>query len=132
MKRFNLVVVCLVVLGLVASASLSYAAPKKATAKVVNANIEGKWYMSVVTPQGTGNPVFTFKQDGNKITGTYAGRFGEADVIGNIKGSDFTVQYTMDGKTTVYAGKVDGNKMSGTCDFAGQAKGTFDGEKIVK
>ena len=135
MKRFNLVVVCLVVLGLVASASLSYAATKsKAAAKVVNANIEGKWYFTVVTPTVTGNPVFEFKQDGKKLTGTYAGKLGEAPVTGTIKGNNITFQFTTDPKAgpAIYTGKVDGNKMSGTVDFAGKAKGTFEGDKIVK
>jgi hypothetical protein len=131
MKRFNLVVMCLVVLGLVASASLSYAAPKsKAATPAANANIDGKWYLSVVTPQGTGNPVFTFKLDGNKLTGTYAGRFGEAPITGTMKGDNFEVKYVLDGATTVYKGNVNGDKMSGTCDLGGQAQGTFEGDKI--
>ena len=132
MKRFNLVVVCLVVLGLVASASLSYAAPKsKAAAKpVANANIDGKWYFSVTTPTGTGNPVFTFKLDGNKLTGTYSGFFGEAPVTGTVKGNDVEIKYTMRGSLTIYKGKVDGNKIVGTVDIGGgQATGTFDGMK---
>src|SRR6185503_6828686 len=32
-------------------------------------NISGVWNATVETPQGTGNPVFTFKQEGDKITG---------------------------------------------------------------
>jgi hypothetical protein len=134
MKRFNLVVVCLVVLGLVASASLSYAAPKKAAAKVVNANVDGKWYFTVVTPTVTGNPVFEFKQDGGKLTGSYEGKLGSAPVTGTVKGNDITFQFTTDPKAgpAIYTGKVAGNKMSGTIDFAGKAKGTFEGDKIVK
>ncbi|MGD0021845.1 MAG: hypothetical protein ABSC54_06025 [Smithellaceae bacterium] len=132
MKRFNLVVMCLVVLGLVASASLSYAAPKsKAAAKpVANANIDGKWYFSVTTPTGTGNPVFTFKLDGNKLTGNYAGRFGEAPLTGTMKGDNFEVKYVLDGATTVYKGKINGDKVSGTCNLGGQVDGTFEGDKI--
>ncbi len=134
MKRFNLVVVCLVVLGLVASASLSYAAQKSKAKSVPTANVEGKWYFTVVTPTVTGNPVFEFKQDGKKLTGTYAGKLGEAPVTGTIKGNDVVFQFVTDPKAgpAIYTGKVDGNKMSGTIDFAGKAKGTFEGDKIVK
>jgi hypothetical protein len=39
------------------------------------------------------------------------------------------MKYTMGGVTTVYKGKVDGNKMSGDVDFGGQVSGTFTGEK---
>jgi hypothetical protein len=101
---------------------------------IPNANVEGKWYFTVVTPTVTGNPVFTFKQDGNKLTGTYSGKLGEADVTGTIKGNDIKFQFTTDPKAgpAIYTGKVDGNKMSGTIDFAGKAKGTFEGDKIIK
>lgn len=136
MKKCNLVVICLVVIGLVASMSLGYAASKsKAPAKAVpTANIEGKWYFTVVTPQGSGNPVVTFKQDGGKLTGHYAGSIGEAPLTGTIKGNDFVFQFTTDPKKgpAIYKGKVDGNKVAGDVDFAGVAKGTFTGEKIVK
>ncbi len=136
MKKFNLVIICLVVLGFVASASLIQAAEKgKATAKSkvaekVKVDVTGKWNMSVSTSRGSGSPVFTLKQDGNKLTGTYAGYFGEAPVTGTIKGNAVEMKYTMSGSTTVYKGKVDGNKIAGTVDIAaGEATGTFEGTK---
>ena len=49
------------------------------------ANISGVWNAAVETAQGTGNPVFTFKQEGEKLTGTYKGTFGEAPLTGTIK-----------------------------------------------
>jgi hypothetical protein len=136
MKRFNLFVVFLVVLGLVASATLLQAAEKKAKApaKAATANVEGKWYFTVVTPQGSGNPVVTFKQAGEKLTGHYAGSIGEAPLTGTIKGNDLEFSFVTDPKKgpAIYKGKVDGNKVAGDVDFAGVAKGTFTGEKIVK
>lgn len=123
MKKFNLVVMCLVVLGLLASATFIQAAAKS------KVNLTGKWNMSVTTPQGSGTPVFTLKQVGKKLTGTYKGYFGEAPVTGTVKGKDIEMQYTMRGALTIYKGKVDGNKMSGTIDLGGQATGTFDGTK---
>ena len=132
MKRFSLAVICLVVMGLVASASLVYAAGP--------VDISGKWTMDVVTPKVTGIAVFTFQQDGEKLTGTYAGSLGEAPVTGTIKGNNAVFQFTLasalkkdpNAKPAIYTGKVDGNKMSGDIDFAGQVKGTFTGKKIVK
>jgi hypothetical protein len=129
MKKFNLVVICLVVLGLVASATLIQAAEKGKVAAKSKVNLTGKWNMSVTTPQGSGSPVFTLKQDGNNLTGTYQGYFGEAPVTGTVKGNDVEMKYTMSGSTTIYKGKVDGNKMSGTVDLGGQATGTFEGKK---
>lgn len=130
MKKFNVVVICLVALGLVASASFVQAAQKAVVAEKSKVNVTGKWNMSVETSRGSGNPVFTLKQEGNKVTGTYAGYFGEAPVTGTVKGNEVEMKYTMSGSTTVYKGKVDGNKIAGTVDIAaGEATGTFEGTK---
>jgi hypothetical protein len=127
MKRFNLVVICLVVLGLLASASLIQAVEKGKVAAKSKVDITGKWTMLVKTPQGTGSPVFTLKQAGKNVTGTYSGYFGDAPVTGTVKGNNVEMKYTLGGSTTVYKGKVAGNKMSGTVE--GQASGTFEGKK---
>jgi hypothetical protein len=136
MKRFNWVVICLVIIGLVASVSLSYAAPKKAAAPAASAtaNMEGKWYYTVVTPVGSGNPVVTIKQTGTKLTGHYAGSIGEADLEGTMTGNKFEFQFVTDPSKgpAIYTGTVDGDKVSGDVDFAGKARGTFTGVKIVK
>ena len=127
MKRFSLVIVCLVVMGLVASATLVLAADQ-------NINVTGKWFVNVVTPKVTGNAVFTFQQDGEKLTGKYAGSLGEAPLTGTIKGVDATWQFTTDPKKgpAIYTGKFDasGKTVKGDIDFAGVVKGTFDGKKI--
>jgi hypothetical protein len=124
MKKFSLVVICLAVLGLLASATFIQAAEKS------KVNVTGKWSMVVETSQGSGTPTFTLKQDGNKLTGTYSGFFGEAPVTGTVKGNDVEIKYTMRGSLTIYKGKVDGNKIVGTVDIGGgQATGTFDGMK---
>jgi hypothetical protein len=108
---------------------------KPAVAPVIQAAEKGKvdmtgiWNLSVITPRGPGHPVFTLKQEGNKLTGDYSGTFGEASVTGAVQGRNFEMKYTMGGVTTVYKGKVDGNKMSGDVDFGGQVSGTFTGEK---
>jgi len=119
MKKFNLVMVCLVVMSLVLCASLAFAA----------ADLSGTWNLEVKSPGGTGNPVFTMKQDGDKLSGTYQGRWGEAPCTGIVKGNNFEINYTLGGSNVVYKGKVDGNKMSGKVDFGGQGTGDFTGEK---
>jgi hypothetical protein len=127
MKRFSMVMVCLVVMGLAASATLVQAADKPI-------NITGKWAMDVVTPKVTGVAVFTFKQDGEKLTGMYAGSLGEAPLTGTIKGAEATWQFTTDPKKgpAIYKGTFDAAGMTakGDIDFAGVAKGTFTGKKV--
>jgi hypothetical protein len=112
---------------LVASATLVKAADK-------SINITGKWTMDVVTPRVTGVAVFTFQQDGEKLTGKYAGSLGEAPITGTIKGLEATWQFTTDPKRgpAIYKGTFDasGKTAKGDIDFAGVAKGTFTGKKV--
>lgn len=118
MKKFKLVMACMVVLSLVVVASLAFAA-----------DLTGTWNLSVTSPGGTGNPIFVLKQTGNTLSGTYQGRFGEAPCTGTVKGNDVEIIYEMSGTKVVYKGKVDGNKISGTVDFGGQGTGDFTGQK---
>ena len=64
---------------------------------VSGADISGKWAFSVELDMGGGNPVFTFQQEGEKLTGTYSGAAGKADLTGSVKGDQvewkFTAQY---------------------------------------
>ncbi|MDZ7637416.1 MAG: hypothetical protein U5J83_04065 [Bryobacterales bacterium] len=96
-------------------------------------NVSGDWVFHVTTDAGTGDPEFTLKQDGSKITGKYRGMLGEADVTGSVEGSDITVQFTISmggGATIVYKGTVESaEKMKGTVDLGGQASGTWVAEK---
>ncbi|HNY65098.1 MAG TPA: hypothetical protein PKM41_06635 [Deltaproteobacteria bacterium] len=126
MKRLVLVTVCLAVMGLAASTVSRAADP--------TINITGKWAMDVVTPKVTGVAVFTFQQNGEKLTGMYAGSLGEAPITGTIKGLDATWQFTTDPKKgpAIYTGKFDpsGKTVKGDIDFAGIMKGSFSGKKV--
>ena len=101
------------------------AAPQPAAQQA--ANMTGTWNLELVTAGGTGNPVFVLKQDGEKLSGTYKGRFGEAPCTGTIKGNDFVITYDLQGNKVIYKGKVEGDKVSGEADLAGQASGKFTG-----
>jgi hypothetical protein len=71
------------------------AARGAAQAKV---DVTGKWAFNVETSAGAGTPTFTFKQDGEKLTGHYTGTFGEADLTGTVKGADITFSFTVDAR----------------------------------
>ena len=49
-------------------------------------DISGKWQFTVDTDAGSGSPTFVFKQDGEKLSGTYSGLFGTAQLTGTVKG----------------------------------------------
>ena len=55
-------------------------------------DISGSWEFSVDTAAGSGSPSFVFKQDGEKLTGTYTGLFGKADLTGTVKGDQTRFQ----------------------------------------
>jgi hypothetical protein len=98
------------------------------------ANISGIWNFAVETQAGSGSPTFTFKQDGENLTGTYKGQFGEAPLMGTVKGADvkFTIKINAQGQdlTVTYAGKIDGkDSMKGTASFGEMGEGTWTGKR---
>jgi hypothetical protein len=98
---------------------------------VFAADITGTWNATVQTSAGNGTPTFVLKQDGDKLTGTYAGQFGNAPVTGTVKDNDVTIEFDVQGAKATYKGKIDssGTKMEGTVDYGGQASGTFTATK---
>lgn len=96
------------------------------------ADISGTWEFNVETSQGSGTPTFEFKQDGEKLTGTYSGMFGKAPISGTVKGDavEFTFEVpNLDGKVR-YKGTLDGpTRMKGDVDYGGVGTGTFTAKK---
>lgn len=95
-------------------------------------DVSGSWEVEVQTDQGSGSPSFTFKQDGEKLTGNYKGTFGEAPVNGTIKGDKIEFSIKVSGQiegTVVYSGTTDGKTMKGKVSLAGLGEGTFTGKK---
>ena len=97
-------------------------------------DVSGKWTFLVETQLGSGSPTFVFKQTGEKLTGTYTGLFGSAELTGTVKGDDIEFSFeagTADQKAKiVYKGKIESaTKMSGTADLSGMGSGTWSGTK---
>ena len=95
------------------------------------ADITGSWEFAVETSQGSGTPLFEFKQNGETLTGTYSGQFGSAKISGAVKGDQ--VEFTFDvpnvGKAH-YKGTLDGpTRMKGSVEYGDLADGTFTGKK---
>ena len=114
------------------SASTSQPAPAMAAAVAVN--ITGVWAFAVETAAGSGSPTFTFKQDGENLTGTYKGQFGEAPLTGTVKGSDikFMVKVNAQGQdiTINYNGKIESkDSMKGTAAFGELGEGTWTAKR---
>lgn len=100
-----------------------------AVVHAADADMTGKWTMQVTSDSGTGSPVFTLKQEGQTLSGTYSGQFGEAPVTGTVTGNDFKITYEMSGTVVTYSGKVQGKACEGNADFGAFGKATFTGKK---
>lgn len=96
-------------------------------------NVTGDWAFTVTTDQGAGTPVLTFKQDGEKLTGSYNGQLGAADLTGTVKGNAIHFTFTIDLQgqqaPVTYDGTVEKTAMKGTMNIAGMVNGTFTGTK---
>lgn len=113
------------------AAPASPAAPVTAPTAV---DISGSWLFTVETGAGSGQPTFTFKQDGEKLTGTYSGAFGKANLKGTLKGSELSFSFTADagGQSAemTYTGKVlTKDSMSGTVQLGGFGEGSWTGKR---
>ena len=96
-------------------------------------NVTGEWAFNVTTDQGGGTPAITFKQDGDKLTGKYAGQLGSADLTGTLKGDAIHFTFTLDVQgqqaPVTYDGTVEKNTMKGKLDIGGMVTGTFTATK---
>ncbi|MEK6287331.1 MAG: hypothetical protein AABO57_16440 [Acidobacteriota bacterium] len=113
------------------------AAPATSTAAPAQAggiNISGDWAFMVETGQGSGSPSFSFKQDGEKLTGTYKGQFGEAPLTGTVKGADikFVIKVNAQGQdlTITYSGKIESkDSMKGTAALGELGEATWTAKR---
>lgn len=91
----------------------------------------GQWVLTVKLELGTAMPELTLKQDGDKITGTYKGRYGEFPVTGQIKGRAIHFTFLMRADSTpaeiCFEGELaaDAQTMSGTADMADIGSATW-------
>jgi hypothetical protein len=96
-------------------------------------DVAGAWTMAVETAMGSGSPTFTLEQDGETLTGTYRGLFGEEPVTGTVEGDQVTlrIEVTAQGQdmTIDYVGTVDGDAMTGKVVFGEMGEGTFEGTR---
>jgi hypothetical protein len=117
-----------------AAATATAPAPATTASGASADNVTGVWNFNVETPAGTGTPVFTLKQEGERVTGTYKGQLGEAPVTGTIKGSDvmLMIKVSPQGEeiTVTYTGKVTGkDAMSGKATFGSLGEGNWTAKK---
>jgi hypothetical protein len=98
-------------------------------------DISGTWIFSVdLENGGHGDPTFVFKQEGEKLTGTYNGPLGEYKVAGTLMGAKavFGFDFTVDGQTgkAAYTGNLESpTKMTGAVEFSNGPRGKWTATK---
>lgn len=95
------------------------------------ADINGQWKATFVTQMGEQHYTFTFKVDGEKLTGTAKNDMGSTEITnGTIKGDDVSFVENLDfngNKITIaYTGKVSGDEIKFT-----RKVGDFATEELV-
>lgn len=87
------------------------------------ADVNGKWKAEFTAPDGTPRVnTFTFKADGDKLTGTVAGSQDETPIQnGKISGDDISFTAERPFGSFSYKGKVSGNEIKLNVDFDGNS-----------
>ena len=94
------------------------------------ADISGTWTAAIETQVGVQNYTYTFKVDGEKLTGRTKSQFGESEITeGVVKGDDITfvenLNYEGMPLRIVYKGKVSGDEIKFTRNVADLADEPF-------
>jgi len=85
------------------------------------ADLNGKWVGKINTPDGNSLDVaYTFKVDGEKLTGTANSPMGDISVDnGKIKGDEFSFTVNVQGTDYPHKGKVYADSCGVDIDFGG-------------
>jgi hypothetical protein len=91
------------------------------------ADISGQWTATFNTQVGEQHYVYTFKVDGEKLTGTAKSDNGTVEIQnGTVKGDDVSFVENLDYQgqklAISYIGKISGDEIKFTRDVAGAAK----------
>jgi uncharacterized protein involved in high-affinity Fe2+ transport len=133
-KLLAVVIVLAFAAGLAAQAQQQVNPAQKPNNKAA-LNVTGKWAMTLEMSMGTGTPMLELKQDGEKITGTYTGRYGDSQLAGTLKERtiEFTVTMVAEGETVSmsFGGQVaeDGQTMKGNAVLGELGDATWSAKK---
>ena len=107
-----------------------FVSPFQAQAKpAAPTNVTGKWTMAIDIQGTTATPALELVQDGEKLRGTYQGRYGKYDVTGTLKGKAIEFGFTMSAEgmevKMAFAGEVaaDFASMKGSANMAAAGGG---------
>lgn len=98
--------------------------------------VAGRWAAALdIAEMGVANVVLVFKQDGDKVTGTYTGRYGEFPLSGTIDARTITFVVVLDtegGRSEMaFSGEVseDSQSIKGRASIEGLGEATWTARK---
>ena len=130
-RRLFGVALVLAFAGTGAAAAFAQKAPEAVT-------LTGKWQMTLEMEVGVASPVLVFKQDAEKLTGTYTGRYGEYALTGKVNGSklEFLVVINAEGTETRmnFTGELQptGDAIKGNAELGGMGQATWFAKREKK
>lgn len=97
--------------------------------------VAGQWRLTLTMELGTATPEITISQDGDRITGTYKGRYGEFPITGRIRGRTIHFEFKMRSADQpaemCFEGEIaaDSTTMTGTANMADLGDATWTAAK---
>jgi hypothetical protein len=87
------------------------------------ADVTGRWKASIEGPQGPMDLMFTFKAEGDRVTGTVASPMGELPLTDvKVEGDQISFTVSTDQFSVVHTGTVAGDEMKLKVDMMGEAR----------
>jgi len=119
MKKVALFAIVAVVCAWTMQPVLAGQAPQEPAKDLSKVAIDGKWNMSLESPQGPMSILVTFTLDGTKVTGTLSSQMGETPLEGTYADGVLNFGISFDGgggsMQIAFAGKLtDENTMAGS------------------
>jgi hypothetical protein len=107
----------------------------KPPAQADKLDVTGVWAFQIeIGGNATGTPTVTFKQEGEKLSGTYSSQVvGEQQLTGTIKGNaisfGFTASFDGNAVKVTYTGTAEKDTMKGTVTFGDLGEGNWSGKR---
>lgn len=117
--------------GLSAQAPQQSPTPTPTSSPAPTASVTGPWTMTLEMQMGTATPALDLVQQGEKITGTYEGRYGQSRLTGTLKKNVIEFSFTMNAEGTEvvmsFRGQVaaDFKSMKGDADLGGMGEANW-------
>ena len=102
------------------------------------ADVTGKWLMELHLEMGTSTPTLELKQEGDKISGSYTGRYGAFPLAGTVKDRTLAFAFKMNADGTdaamSFTGEIaaDGQTMKGKAELEGLGEAAWNAKRDKK